>query len=172
MRVHGAMGLGRGVAGLGALLTLTGLLGCRAPGPAPTLEHDGEAQAAVPAALGEVRSASVPLRVRVLEARKVSAGAIQVALEIAHTDPSTVPPASVEAAAQALAGLSVVTADRRRRLFPLQALGAGEGGWAPAVPPPGGTTTFRVLFASDPQSTGPLTLLLPGFPPVPGIPVS
>jgi hypothetical protein len=144
---------------------------CGAPAPGPTLENVGRAEAAVSAALGEARSATLPLRVRVLGARQVASSTLQVDLEIVRGAEGEPPadPQALATAVTALTGMSVLTGDGRRRLFPLQ-------GERPALPPtlpaPGASQRFRLHFASDTPLEGPVTVLLPGMAPIAGVPVS
>ncbi|HEY8549905.1 MAG TPA: hypothetical protein VIL35_08130 [Vicinamibacterales bacterium] len=154
-------------------IVVLGVTACSAPEDAPTLKSDGTAEAAVRTALGEAVSPDVPLTVRVMEARRVAADTLRVELLLVNTAAPGSPEAQrVAGAVMQLAGLSLVSSDRRRRLFPLRdADGATAwGGLEP--PPPGGQQTFWALFPSLPQGQDRVTVLLPGLPAITDVPVS
>ena len=63
----------------------------------------------------------------------------------------------------ALEGLSLLSADGRRRLFALRGSSGQRVGPAAVPPVPGKPATFWALF---PAADGPVSLLLPGFAPL------
>ena len=77
--------------------------------------------------------------------------------------------ASVQAAVEALEGLSLLSADGRRRLFALRGSTGQRVGSAVPAPAPGRPETFWVVF---PAAEGPVSLLLPGFAPLSGLAVA
>ena len=77
--------------------------------------------------------------------------------------------ALVRAIQAALAGLehaSVLSADGRRRMFALRGSTGERVGSAAVAPAPGRSEAFWMLF---PAAAGPVSLLLPGFVPLPGL---
>ena len=61
---------------------------------------------------------------------------------------------------EALEGLSMLSADGRRRMFALRGSTGQRVGSAVPAPAPGRPETFWVVF---PAAEGPVSLLLPGF---------
>jgi hypothetical protein len=107
--------------------------------------------------------------------RQESADSIRVELALANLaaadawTPGSPAAASVTAAIRALDGMSLLSADGRRRLFALRASTGTRVGTPAQAPPPGGTRTFWALF---PAAEGPVSVLLPGFAPLSGLPVA
>jgi hypothetical protein len=77
--------------------------------------------------------------------------------------------ASVRAAVEALEGLSLLSADGRRRMFPLHGGTGQRVGPSVPAPVPGNPQTFWTVF---PAADGPVSLLLPGFTPLSGLVVA
>jgi hypothetical protein len=138
----------------------------------------GSATAPVPAAsqaVTEATCATAPLGVRVVGIRRESGDSIRVELALAnlataeawHTGSAA--QASVRAAVEALDGVSVLSADRRRRTFALRGSSGQRVGTPLEAPAPGRPETFWTLF---PASEGPVSLLLPGFSPLSGLSVA
>jgi hypothetical protein len=123
----------------------------------------------------EATCTTAPLGVRVVAVRRESADSIRVELALANLAPAagwrpgSPAAASVRAAAEALEGLSVLSADGRRRLFPLRGSTGHRVGSAVSPPVPGKPETFWTLF---PAADGPVTILLPGFAPLSALPVA
>jgi hypothetical protein len=136
---------------------------------APAPPQSGAAKAA------EATCTTAPLGVRVVGIRRDTADSVRVELTLANLAPAgewrpgSPAAASVQAAVKALEGLSLLSADGRRRMFPLRG-GTGERvGPAVAAPVPGKPETFWTAF---PAADGPVSLLLPGFAPIPGLAVA
>ena len=127
------------------------------------------------AKVAEATCTTAPLGVRVVAIRRDTADSVRVELTLANLAPAgewrpgSPAAASVQAAVKALEGLSLLSADGRRRMFPLRG-GTGERvGPAVAAPVPGKPETFWTAF---PAADGPVSLLLPGFAPIPGLAVA
>jgi hypothetical protein len=123
----------------------------------------------------EATCATAPLGVRVAGVRRETADSIRVELILANLatagdwTPGSPAAASVQAAVEALEGLSMLSADGRRRLFALRDSTGQRVGSAVAAPAPGRPETFWVVF---PAADGPVSLLLPGFEPLSGLAVA
>ena len=152
------------------------------PAPAPSAEIPPPPTTAGPAParassgpVTEATCTSAPLGVRVVGIRRESADSIRVELALANLVAAdawrTGSPAaaSVKAATEALEGLSVLSADGRRRLFPLRGSSGQRVGSAVSAPVPGRPETFWALF---PAADGPVSVLLPGFAPLTGLAVA
>ncbi len=143
----------------------------------PALSGAPGAGASPPAVrtVSEAPCATAPLSVRVVAVRQESADSIRVELALANLaaadafTPGSPVAASVTAAVDALDGMSLLSADGRRRLFALRASAGNRVGTPAQAPPPGGTRTFWALF---PAAEGPVSVLLPGFAPLSGLPVA
>src|SRR5262245_2792553 len=128
-----------------------------------------------PAPAGEVSCETAPLRLRVVGVRQETPDSIRVELALTNAaspegwKPASPVAASVEAAVEAVEGLSVLTAEGRRRVFPLRAEAGPRVGPRAEAPPPGETRRFWALF---PVRQGPIGLLIPGFPPFSGLAVT
>jgi hypothetical protein len=159
----------RGVAVGGLLLTLVACGGTAEPPPASAAPREP-----TPASARDAACTSAPLTVRVDDIRREGADSLRVAVTLAHAaaapgGAATTPATAVAEAARALEGMSLVTADGRRRLFALRASTGTRVGTPAQAPPPGGTRTFWALF---PAAEGPVSVLLPGFAPLSGLPVA
>jgi hypothetical protein len=137
--------------------------------------ESGRAEAAVPRVLAEAVATSAPLRVQVVGARRLSADSLRLDLVLARPAAAGVQDeaaqAAVEGAVAALADASLVSAGGHRRVFSLRdATGRPVGGPLEA-PEPGGRRTTWLVFTGHPGDSGPVTLVLPGFPPLAVIPV-
>jgi hypothetical protein len=120
------------------------------------------------------------LGVQVLDARRVGADTLRIDLAVenraAAAGGPAQPTAEVQRAMATLADVSLLSADGRRRVFPLRD-GAGQVVWSrPDAPAPGQRRQLWVLFPA-PAATAPgekprITLVVPGMPPMRGIPVS
>ena len=77
--------------------------------------------------------------------------------------------ASVKAAVEGLEEASLLSADGRRRVFPLRGGSGQRVGAVAAAPVPGKPQTFWAVF---PAPDGPVSLLLPGFAPLSGLVVA
>lgn len=136
-----------------------------APSPLPSAQ----------APAGEVVCATAPLRLRVVAVSQETPDSIRVELALTNAasregwTPASPVAASVEAAVEALEGLSVLTTEGRRRVFPLRAEAGPRVGPRAEVPPPGETRRFWALF---PVQQGPIGLLIPGFPALSGLVVT
>ena len=141
---------------------------------APTTAAAPATSAASPTAL-EVTSATAPLAVRVVGIRQDSGDRIRVELtltNVATADgwrPGSPAQAAVQAAVGALDGLSLLSADGRRRMFALHDSSGQRVGTPAAAPAPGHPVTFWTSF---PAADGPVSLLLPGFAPLSPLPVA
>jgi hypothetical protein len=123
----------------------------------------------------EATCATAPLGVRVAGVRRETADSIRVELILANLAPAgdwtpgSPAAASVRAAVEALEGLSMLSADGRRRMFALRGSTGQRVGSAVSAPAPGRPETFWVVF---PAAEGPVSLLLPGFEPLSGLAVA
>jgi hypothetical protein len=139
------------------------------PPPAPALSQGATRP------VTEATCATAPLGVRVVAVRRESADSVRVELALANLAPAdawkpgSAAVASVRAATEALEGLSILSADGRRRLFPLRGSTGRRVGSAVTAPGPGKPETFWTVF---PAADGPISLLLPGFAPLSGLPVA
>ena len=123
----------------------------------------------------EATCATAPLGVRVVAVRRESVDSIRVELAVTNLAPAgdwrpgSPAAASVKAAVEGLEGVSLLSADGRRRMFPLHGGSGQRVGAAAAIPVPGKPQTFWAVF---PAPDGPVSLLLPGFAPLPGLVVA
>ena len=123
----------------------------------------------------EATCATAPLRVRVVAVRRESVDSIRVELAVANLAPASEwrpgsPAAvSVKAAVEGLEEASLLSADGRRRVFPLRGGSGQRVGAVAAAPVPGKPQTFWAVF---PAPDGPVSLLLPGFAPLSGLVVA
>jgi hypothetical protein len=159
----------RGVAVGGLLLTLVACGGTAEPPPASAAPREP-----TPASARDAACTSAPLTVRVDDIRREGADSLRVAVTLAHAaaapgGAATTPATAVAEAARALEGMSLVTADGRRRLFALHSSSGERVGSPVEAPPPGGSRAFWALF---PAAEGPLTVLLPGCAPLTGLAVT
>jgi hypothetical protein len=158
----------RGLAVGGLLLTLVACGGTAEPPPASAAPR-----APTPASSRDAACTSAPLTIRVDDIRREGADSLRVAVTLAHAAAtqgrSAAPAAAVAEAVQALEGMSLVTADGRRRLFALHSSSGARVGPPVEPPPPGGSRAFWALF---PAAEGPLTVLLPGCAPLTGLAVT
>jgi len=118
---------------------------------------------------------TAPLGVHVVGVRRENGDSIRVDLTLANLAAAgtwragSPEAAAMQAAVAALEEASVLSADGRRRLFVLRG-SSGRRVGSPATPPlPGHPQTFWTLF---PAASGPVSLLLPGFAPLAGLPVA
>jgi hypothetical protein len=134
--------------------------------------------AAGPPASGPATDATcttAPLGVHVVGVRREAGDSIRVELTLANlaaadTWRARSPEASaVHAAVAALEEASILSADGRRRLFALRSSSGNRVGSPLAAPVPGHPQTFWTLY---PAADGPVSLLLPGFAPLAGLPVA
>jgi hypothetical protein len=106
----------------------------------------------------------------VLEVRRVAETTVRVELALIDQSPAgadpAAPRATVEQVVAGFANASIVSADGRRRLFPLRDAAGEPVGPTIGVPEPGGRRSGRMVFAGYPREAGALTLLVPGFPPI------
>ena len=148
-----------------------------APPPAPPAMSNGAPAPSRDSAgpITEATCTTAPLGVRVVAVRRESGDSIRVELALANLAPADAwrpgspAAASVKAATEALEGLSVLSADGRRRMFPLRGSSGQRVGAAVSPPVPGRPETFWALF---PATDGPVSLLLPGFAPLSGLAVA
>jgi hypothetical protein len=142
----------------------------RVPGP-----ESGQAEAAAPRVLAEATANSAPLRVQVVAVRPLSPDSLRLDLVLTRPAGGGVQDqavqAAVESAVTALADASLVSADGHRRVFSLRDATGRPVGSPLEVPPPGGRRTTWMVFTGHPGDAGPLTLVIPGFPPLRSIPV-
>jgi hypothetical protein len=123
----------------------------------------------------EATCATAPLGVHVVAVRRESADSVRVELTLANLAPAgawapgSPAAASVQAVVEALEGLSMLSADGRRRLFALRGSTGQRVGSAISAPAPGRPVTFWVVF---PAAEGPVSLLLPGFAPLSGLAIA
>jgi len=146
----------------------------QAPVPAaPPVSPPAQSSASRPRT--EATCATAPLGVRVIAVRRETVDSIRVELTLANLAPAgawtpgSPAAASVQAAVEALEGLSLLSADGRRRLFALRGSTGQRVGSAVSAPAPGRPETFWVVF---PAAEGPVSLLLPGFAPLSGLAVA
>jgi hypothetical protein len=161
----------RGLAVAGLLVTLVACGGTAEPPPASTARPEP-----TPASPRDAACTSARLTIRVDDVRREGADSLRVAVTLAHAAATPggaaaapAPAAVVAEAVQALEGMSLVTADGRRRLFPLHSSSGARVGPPVEAPPPGGSRAFWALF---PAAEGPLTVLLPGCAPLTGLAVT
>jgi hypothetical protein len=141
------------------------------PGP-----ERAQAEAAAPRVLAEAAGISVPLRIEVVGARRLSTDAVRIELVVARPAGDGVQDqgveTAIEAAVGALADASLLSADGHRRVFSLRDAAGRPVGGPLEVPEPGGRRTTWMVFTGQPGDSGPVTLLLPGFPPLRSLPVA
>jgi hypothetical protein len=141
----------------------------------PQVEAQASAEAAGRSVLAEATNRTPPVGVQVVDARRVAVDTLRLEIVVSNLAAVAAPPSdllAVQSAVAALAGLSIVTADGRRRFFPLHD-SAGRMAWSGLEPPaPGQRRSFWVLFPVPEGGTPVVTLALPGLAPVPGIVVS
>jgi hypothetical protein len=162
-----------------ACASLIVLAACSRPAdavPAAAAPPAAPAASGTPAAApSEATCSTAPLRVGVVAIRRESADSVRVELRLANLAPArdwtpgSPAAASIRAAIGALDGLSLLSADGRRRMFALRGSTGQRVGSAIATPAPGRPETFWVLF---PAADGPVSLLLPGFAPLTGLAVA
>jgi hypothetical protein len=164
--------------------------GSRATATAPT---GPSAPAAPVSATGPAAAAvcpSAPFATRVAAVRRESADSIRVELAISNGAPTAGGPQpaaaegqpdalagpqrgaaadSGQAVAQAFDGVSVLSTDGRRRMFPLRDTEGEPVGPPITVPAPGRTETFWRLF---PAAEGQVDVLVPGCAPFAGLRVA
>jgi hypothetical protein len=151
-----------------------------APAPDPPRSTSSPPAAPAPAqgaprSVTEGTSATAPLGVRVDAIRRESTDSVRVELTLANLAPAaewrpgSPAAASIQAAVEALEGLSLLSADGRRRMFPLHGGTGQRVGPAVPAPAPGKPERFWALF---PAADGPVSLLLPGFAPLSGLAVA
>lgn len=151
------------------------LTACDRAETAPAAARPASPASGARAPAGEVVCATAPLRLRVVGVSQETPDSIRVELALTNAasreewTPGSPAAASVEAAVEALEGLSVLTAEGRRRVFPLRAEAGPRVGPRAEVPPPGETRRFWALF---PVRQGPIGLLVPGFPAISGLAVT
>jgi len=150
---------------------------------AAPLEGRGTGNGAVATAASAARSGPVtdatcstaPLGVHVVGVRRESGDSIRVELTLTNLAAAdswragSAEAAAVHAAVAAIEDASVLSADGRRRLFALRGSSGHRVGSPATAPVPGHPQTFWTLF---PAADGPVSLLLPGFAPLPGLPVA
>jgi len=149
----------------------------QAPAPAapPAPPPSAPAPSGASRPVTEATCATAPLGVRVVAVRRETVDSIRVELTLANLAPAgawtpgSPAAASVQAAVEALEGLSLLSADGRRRLFALRGSTGQRVGSAVSAPAPGRPGTFWVVF---PAAEGPVSLLLPGFAPLSGLAVA
>jgi hypothetical protein len=122
----------------------------------------------------EAAHTSAPLRARIVSVRQETPDSIRVELALTSVaGPEAAAGASatssIEAAVKALEGASLLAAGGRRRMFPLRGSDGARVGPRPDPPPAGGERTFWALFAGR---GGPVDVILPGFAPLTGVPVT
>jgi hypothetical protein len=150
--------------------------GAPAPAPAP-------ATAAAPVAAGsparsgpatDATCTTAPLGVHVVGVRRESGDSIRVELTLTNLAAADTwragspEEAAVHAAVAAIEEASVLSADGRRRLFALHDSSGLRVGSPATAPVPGHPQSFWTLF---PAADGPVSLILPGFAPLAGLPV-
>jgi len=137
-----------------------------APAPAPT---------PVAGRVTEAVCATAPLGVRVVSVRRETADSIRLELSLANLaaadtwTPGSPVATAARAAVEALDDASVLSADGRRRMFTLRGATGDRVGSPATVPAPGRPETFWTLF---PAAEGEVSVLLPGFTPLAGLPVA
>ena len=168
----------RRLAALGLILTLAACGGSAAPPPPPAAAGAaaGPAPASgAPAVLAETVSPSLPLKLRVTGVRRIAGDVVRIELLLVHAArPEAAVPGSPAAggladAVKALDGLSVLSADGRRRVFALRTPDGERVGPVPELPPPGESRGFWAAFPLPP---GPIRLAAPGFPVLAGLDVA
>ena len=161
----------RRLTGLGLLVTLAACGGSAAPPAA----NASPAERAAPAVLAEAASPSLPLRLRVTGVRRIAGDVVRIELLLVNAAaPDAAAPGSptalgLAAAVRALDGLSVLSADGRRRVFALRTPDGERVGVVPELPPPGQSRGFWAAF---PLPAGPIRLAAPGFPVLAGLEVA
>jgi hypothetical protein len=143
--------------------------------PPAGVEAQARAEAAGGLILAESTNRTPPWRVQVLSAERIAADTLRLEMVVSNLAATTASPAELAAFRDALAaigGLSLLTSDRRRRLFPLHN-SAGRMVWSGlAAPEPGQQRQLWVLFPAPTDAGLELTLVIPGFPPMRGLRVS
>ena len=119
------------------------LTACDRAETAPAAAGAAPPATGAPAPAGEVVCATAPLRLRVVGVRQETPDSIRVELALTNAasregwTPTSPVAVSVEAAVEALEGLSVMTTEGRRRVFPLRAEAGPRVGPRAELPPPG-----------------------------------
>jgi hypothetical protein len=136
---------------------------------------NARAEAAERPVLASVTNESSSLRVQVVDVARVGQDSMRVELAVMNLVPAGTAGSEVEAVREsvaALAGLSVVTADGRRRVFPLRDQ-AGAVVWSGLeAPGPGEQRRFWVHFPVPTGRNPMVTVVVPGLPPMKDVPVS
>jgi hypothetical protein len=154
------------------LALLAGVAACGRAGDAPSPAAPAASPEPPPArSAPHAACTAAPLTVHVDTIRRQGADSLRVELTLARLATGQgAGPDGVEAALRrALDDMSLVTADGRRRLFPLRSSSGDRVGPPVEAPPPGGSRAFWALF---PAAEGPLTVLLPGCAPLTGLAVA
>jgi hypothetical protein len=144
------------------------LAGCgRVEEKAPEIRAAAPAEAAERPVLAESANQAVSLGVQVLDARRIAPDTVRLELALLNRLPETAGEAeqgAVKAALAAFEGLSIVSQDGHRRVFPLRDT-AGRLVWSGVeAPPPGQRRQFWVCFPAPPGEHPRVALALPGWP--------
>lgn len=151
---------------------------CGSPGgeaPRPQLEAQPSAQAAERPMLADITNQSPPVRVQVLSAQRVAEDTIRLELMVSNLAATTATPEETAALSEAWVAfgrVSIVTADGRRRTFPLHD-SAGRMDWSGLEPPATGQKRqVWMRFPAPAREMGHITLIIPGLLPLRDIPVA
>jgi hypothetical protein len=152
------------------VLALAALLaaGCgRSEEKIPQIQAAAPAQAAERPVLAESANQAALLGVQVLDVQRIAPDALRLDLAVVNRQPATsgeTEAHAVQAAMASLEGLSLVSHDGHRRIFPLRDT-AGRMVWSGVeAPPPGQRRQFWVSFPAPPGEQPRVTLTVPGWP--------
>jgi hypothetical protein len=160
-----------------AALVLTALLaaGCgQSEEKTPQIQAAAPAQAAERPVLAESANQAALLGVQVLDVQRIAPDTVRLDLAVVNRQPAASGEAearAVQAAVASLDGLSLVSHDGHRRVFPLRDT-AGRMVWSGVeTPPPGQRRQFWVCFPAPPGDQPRVTLAVPGWPAMAGVEV-
>jgi hypothetical protein len=141
--------------------------GCGRSEKTPQIQAAAPAQAAERPVLAESANQAALLGVQVLDVQRIAPDTLRLDLAIVNRQPATSGEAearAVQAAMAGLDGLSLVSHDGHRRVFPLRDT-AGRMVWSGVeAPPPGQRRQFWVSFPAPPGEQPRVTLTVPGWP--------
>ena len=149
-------------------------MGCnRQQEKAPEIHAAAPAAASERPVLAESANQAVQAGVQVLDAQRIAPDTVR--LELAVINRAAVAgghdAAPLQAALSAFEGMSLVSHDGERRVFPLRDT-AGRLVWSGVEPPPPGERRqFWVCFPAPPGERPLVTLTLPGWPAMKAVPV-
>jgi hypothetical protein len=173
-RVRGCTGAAAGVhrrararVDVAVLVALTALGCARSEEKAPEIHAAAPVEAAERPVLAESANQAASLGVQVLDARRIAPDTVRLDLALVNRLPVTagVPEADgLHTAMSALEGMSLVSHEGHRRVFPLRDT-AGRMVWSGVeAPPPGERRQLWVCFPAPAGERPRVALVLPGWP--------